>query len=153
MSVSPVAQSTQGRGSTRPSFCPAAAQAQLCACTANRSRESIWLEKSMLKHPPKSNMFFFPAGIASPICRAHSYTNSCGGSGRHRGEREREREAPPGNGSGAAGTQPGGVRCPAPLPHRAGSEQGPQRRPGCPWQGTAALTQGASRATRIGLHL
>lgn len=138
-----------------PSCCPAAAQPStaLRACPANRIRELIWLGKkktkkpTTLKHPAKSNMFFFPARIASPIWPAAQLHKQLrqhgGGADRERGLRGLVQAAPPMKGKpppepttthrppardprrGRA-HQPSSRRvrgCPAFLPHAEGNEQ------------------------------
>lgn len=68
-SVSPVVQSTQGRGCWLT--CPAVLQPpkHSSLCLPGKPDQGIDLagKKKMLQHSAKSNMFFFPARITSPI--------------------------------------------------------------------------------------
>lgn len=68
MSVFPVVQSTRARGCwpTHLSVLQLPRHSPVPARRTGGGNRSGW-EKSMLKQPPKSNMFFFPARIASPI--------------------------------------------------------------------------------------
>lgn len=83
MCVSSTTKRSGTRLFTHPSFCPAAAQPELC-----EPEQGIDLVgKKYVKHPLQSNMFFFPARIASPIwpgAQLHKQLQWRGWSRRHR---------------------------------------------------------------------
>lgn len=161
MRVSPVAQSTQDRACwpTHLSVLQLPRHSFVPARRTGAGNRSGW-KKSVLKHPPKSNMFFFPSRITSPIWpgaqlhkqRGRGSVGCVGWRGRHRPskrsskgkgapkgkELQRERSSSPHRDPQWA------FGCPAPLPHPAG----PQRQPGCPREGTCSDTRGKQGHSR-----
>lgn len=132
--VSPALQSARGRGCSLTHLSVLQLPSQ---SSVNQSRESIWLEKSMLNTLYKATCFSFQPELLLPSGRAHSCTNSCGG------------------GAGAGGTA-GGTGAPVEWelrPHQPLDIRLPHSPPAPSKDCSDSLTQEASRVIRNGLLL